>query len=449
MAGLDDYKFYMAARGEDSPFWERRLPDRRPAAAASARPTSLPLPDQNTELTTSPNTQYLVVASNAAGLLVEHVLTHPFVVLRRQCQVNATARRYHLTPVTLAPVLYNLHRHQGLGVLWKGLGSAVIVKGLRLAAEDLVSKIAPWPRELARGSSPRQAGRHLLLKTAGLIAAAPFAAASLTESVQSEVASERPGVLDVFTEGAFRAVAGLTPYSGGRLLPVWTLAVPAALHGIFHYILSAAGAEIAAAVIRVLRDRAERSRGAVPRARRPLDSCHQQLAAAAVGRYVADLILYPLETVLHRLQLQGTRSIVDNLDNGSSVLPVSTRYEGTVDCFRTILEDEGVSGLYKGVGTLAAQAAVHAAALYAARWVVGQVALLAADQPPPSAAVSRENLSQMDTPSGIPGAADIDESELDGQWREVRTPMTPAGDRFDRYAEFDRYAGFDRYRDQF
>ncbi|XP_043236026.1 solute carrier family 25 member 46-like [Amphibalanus amphitrite] len=449
MAGLDDYKFYMAARGEDSPFWERRLPERR--AGGSARPTSLPLPEQTTEPATSPNTQYLVVATNAAGLIVEHVLTHPFVVLRRQCQVNATARRYHLTPVTLAPVLFNLHRHQGLGVLWKGLGSAVIVKGLRLAAEDLVSKVAPWPRELARGSSARQAGRHLLLKTAGLIAAAPFSAASLTESVQSEVASERPGVLDVFTEGAFRAVAGLTPYSGGRLLPVWTLVVPAALHGILHYILSAIGAEVASAVLRILRDRAERRRGAVPRARQPLDRCHQQLAVAAVGRYSADLLLYPLETVLHRLQLQGTRSIVDNLDTGSSVLPVSTRYEGALDCFFTILEDEGVSGLYKGIGTLAAQAATHAAALYAARWIIGQVALLAADQPPPSAAASRDNLTQMlETPvSGIPGAGEPDDSELDGRWREVRTPLTPAADRYDRYAEFDRYAGFDRYRDQF
>ena len=447
MAGLDDYKFYMAARGEDSPFWERRLPERRPAA--SARPTSLPLPEQTADPTTSANTQYLVVASNAAGLLVEHVLTHPFVVLRRQCQVNATARRYHLTPVTLAPVLFNMNRHQGLGVLWKGLGSAVIVKGLRLAAEDLVSKVAPWPRELARGSSARQAGRHLLLKTAGLVAAAPFAAASLTESVQSEVASERPGVLDVFTEGTFRAVAGLAPYSAGRLLPVWTLVAPAALHGILHYVLSAAGAEIAAAVLRVLRDRAERRRGAVPRARRPLDACHQQLAAAAVGRYVADLALYPLETVLHRLQLQGTRSIVDNLDTGCSVLPVSTRYEGAIDCFFTILEDEGVSGLYKGVGALAVQAAVHAAALYAARWVIGQVSLLASDQPPPpSAAVSRDDLTQLGTPAA--GAGDMDDCELDGgRWRQVRTPLTPAADRLDRYAEFDRYAGFDRYRDQF
>ncbi|XP_037069270.1 solute carrier family 25 member 46-like, partial [Pollicipes pollicipes] len=366
MAGLDDYNFYMAARGEDSPFWERRhAPKRR---TPPPRPVSLPLPERAADAATS---QYLVVAANAAGLLTEHVLTHPFMVLRRQCQVNAAARRYHLSPVTLAPVLYNLHRRQGLSVLWKGLGSAVIVKGLRLAAEDLVSKVVPWPRELARGSSPRQAGRHLLLKTAALCAASPFAAASLAESVQSEVASERPGVLDVLTEGACRAVAGLTPHGAGRLLPVWTLALPAAVFGLLHYVLSSAGAELALIAMRVWRERAEQRRGAVPRARHPLDTCHRQLAAAALGRYVADLALYPLETVLYRLQLQGTRSIIDNLDTGCAVLPVSTRYEGALDCFRTVVRDEGVTGLYRGAGALVAQAAVHAAALHGARWLLG------------------------------------------------------------------------------
>ena len=146
---------------------------------------------------------------------------------------------------------------------------------------------------------------------------------------------------------------------------------------------------------------------------------------------------------MHRLQLQGTRSIVDNLDTGCSVLPVSTRYEGALDCFFTVLEDEGVAGLYKGVGALAAQAAAHAAALYAARWLIGQVALLAADQaPPPSAAVSRDNLTQLETPAAA--EAEAFDSELDGgRWIEVRTPLTPAADRLDRYA------GFDRYRDQF
>ena len=35
---------------------------------------------------------------------------------------------------------------------------------------------------------------------------------------------------------------------------------------------------------------------------------------------------------------QGTRSIIDNLDTGTSVVPILTRYEGVADCFSTILQ---------------------------------------------------------------------------------------------------------------
>ena len=63
-------------------------------------------------------------------------------------------------------------------------------------------------------------------------------------------------------------------------------------------------------------------------------SQYQSQAAALAGHFVADVLLYPLETVLHRLHLQGTRSIIDNLDSGIEVTPILTRYEGVADCFR-------------------------------------------------------------------------------------------------------------------
>ena len=39
---------------------------------------------------------------------------------------------------------------------------------------------------------------------------------------------------------------------------------------------------------------------------------------------------------------QGTRTIIDNTDTGLGVIPISTRYEGFMDCFRSILAEEGV-----------------------------------------------------------------------------------------------------------
>ena len=68
-------------------------------------------------------------------------------------------------------------------------------------------------------------------------------------------------------------------------------------------------------------------------------SQYQSQAAGLAGHFLADVVLYPLETVLHRLHLQGTRSIIDNLDSGIEVTPILTRYEGVSDCFNTILQE--------------------------------------------------------------------------------------------------------------
>lgn len=56
------------------------------------------------------------------------------------------SRKYHALPFSLVPVVIRLHQRQSMTVLWKGIGSALIVKGLTLAVEDVLSKITPWPK---------------------------------------------------------------------------------------------------------------------------------------------------------------------------------------------------------------------------------------------------------------------------------------------------------------
>jgi len=73
---------------------------------------------------------------------------------------------------------------------------------------------------------------------------------------------------------------------------------------------------------------------------------------------VSDALLFPLETITHRLYLQGTRTIIDNLDTGISVMPILTGYVGPVDCFVTTIEQEGRLGLFKGFGALLLQTAL-------------------------------------------------------------------------------------------
>lgn len=81
-----------------------------------------------------------------ATLVTENLLSHPFIVLRRQCQVHHNSRRNHILAVTLVPVVIRLHQRQGLTTLWKGLGSTLLVRGMTLAVEDLISKVTPWPK---------------------------------------------------------------------------------------------------------------------------------------------------------------------------------------------------------------------------------------------------------------------------------------------------------------
>ena len=87
----------------------------------------------------------------------------------------------------------------------------------------------------------------------------------------------------------------------------------------------------------------------------------------------ADIVFYPFETVVHRLHLQGTRTIIDNLDTGRSVTPLLTGYSGAIDCYRTIISTEGPMGLYKGFGALILQFAVHVLLLKATKWILTEV----------------------------------------------------------------------------
>lgn len=54
---------------------------------------------------------------------------------------------------------------------------------------------------------------------------------------QSDIASEKPGVLDCLKEGVCRLFKWGTPHST-RLLPIWQLIIPTALYGVSVYIIS-------------------------------------------------------------------------------------------------------------------------------------------------------------------------------------------------------------------
>lgn len=80
---------------------------------------------------------------------------------------------------------------------------------------------------------------------------APFYSASLVETVQSEIASERPGILDVFRDGAIRL---LEIGSKGRIIPIYALLAPHITFGAVKYLFGLVVKGVATRIM-IVRDR--------------------------------------------------------------------------------------------------------------------------------------------------------------------------------------------------
>ncbi|XP_054613646.1 mitochondrial outer membrane protein SLC25A46 isoform X2 [Dunckerocampus dactyliophorus] len=283
--------------------------------------------------------------------------------------VNYHARCYHLTPFSALAVMYSISKSQGPKALWKGMGSTFIVHGVMLGAEGIISEFTPLPREIPHRWSPKQLAAHFLLKGLTAVVALPFYCSSLIETVQSEIVRDdsSSGLLDCVREGLARLLGVGAPHSR-RLLPLSCLLLPTLTHAVLRY-------AIASSVQRVVLWLHHRNKKRRHSPLDPLEAHFPELAAAWLGSLVADVVAFPLETALHRLSLQGTRTIIDATDavtvegNGGSplVLPVNTQYDGFADCLHAIRRKEGWPGFYRGFGALVAQFVLHGILLATAR----------------------------------------------------------------------------------
>ncbi|XP_012923192.1 LOW QUALITY PROTEIN: solute carrier family 25 member 46-like [Heterocephalus glaber] len=296
-----------------------------------------------------------------ASLFTENVLAHPCIVLHRQCQVNYRARHYHLTPFTVNNIMYSFNKTQGPRALWKGMGSTFIVQGVTLGAEGIISEFTPLPREVSHKWNPKQIGEHLLLKALTYIVAMPFYSASLIETVQSEIIRDNTGILECVKEGIGRVIGLGVPHSKG-FLPLLSLIFPTVLHGVLHYIISSIIQKFVLLILKRKTYNSHLAESSSP-VQSMLDAYFPELIANFAASLCSEVILFPLETVLHRLHIQGTRTIIDNTDLGYEVLPIDTQYEGMRDCINTIKQEEGVLGFYKGFGAVIIQYTLHAAVL--------------------------------------------------------------------------------------
>ncbi|KAH8367351.1 hypothetical protein KR200_011587, partial [Drosophila serrata] len=325
--------------------------------------------------------KYLIFGVHWVSLITEHLLSHPFIVLRRQCQVYNDSKSYHLHPLGLLPSIVHLHRRQGVGTLWKGVGSCLLVHGMTLAIDDVISKFSKGSKDVDSRTPWRRFGQHVALKCLSIALVAPFHAALLVETVQSDIASEKTGLFDVFREGSLRLFLWRFPKSG-RMLPAWALIGPSVTFGITKYLFNLVIHGVSSRIMRrrmtLALDVPGRKKG-----NNALEQQNAEIYASLIATLTTEVIFFPFETILHRLQLQGTRTIIDNLDNGCAVVPILTNYQGFADCYRTTIITEGACGLYKGFGAVILQFAAHVAVIKLAKWTVNQITAATTKRPTP------------------------------------------------------------------
>lgn len=147
-------------------------------------------------------------------------------------------------------------------------------------------------------------------------------------------------------------------YILGRMLPVWIIVVPTVSYGVFRCITNLLVSKSVKHLLIMYELRKLRKTGVITKeSDTPSSSENERLEAISdiTSSAVSDALVFPLETITHRLYLQGTRTIIDNLDTGTSVMPILTGYEGPLDCFVTTVAQEGRLGLLKGFGALLLQ----------------------------------------------------------------------------------------------
>ncbi|KRZ28663.1 Solute carrier family 25 member 46 [Trichinella pseudospiralis] len=297
--------------------------------------------------------KYIGIGVGIASILLENVFSQPFIAFRRQCQVNFKAAHYHRTPVTVIPIMYNVQHNQDFGSLWKGVSSSIVLRGISVASENLMSEVLDYPKVIMSPNSWMIVMKHLALKAISFAVTTPIMISAFLETVQTSLDREKPGLFDCVFEGFKRIYNDVMGPRGHPRFSVFNLTVPTVAYRLLFYVTQK--------VFRwhmynsVKSHRANRSE----QNKSPFDKYFPEVFTALTSDLFTEALLYPFETVLHRLYLQGTRTLIDNLDDGCSVMPIMTRYEGVIDCIRTIKLDEGIGGFYKGFGALVLQYMLH------------------------------------------------------------------------------------------
>eukprot|EP00117_Sycon_ciliatum_P016648 scpid58290/ scgid15986/ Solute carrier family 25 member 46 len=378
-----------------------------------------------------PLVRALNVGVGACSFCLNLLIRHPFVVMRRQCQINNCP--YYpagklSAPMSTAMVMWRMQHQQGARCLWKGLSSTYMTMWLEAAFQGVIVATTPCPRSAGDIRRVKQFFQYLAMRGACTVFALPFYSASLLETVQSQVTSEgEPSVWDFVQQALFRIVGRTPHFSRRNLLPLWSsIAAPALLRSLLRELLGSVARPAVLWLYSFLSSKSAAARPATATTDNPqqqdasnpaalgaaagvttttvaaaaaspfdsnddvLTSVHhlatdigadavirrlslKELIASTISRLIGEVLLYPLETVLQRMHVQGTRLIVDNIETGLGIMPHDSAYDGFWDCVHTIRRDEGVGGFYKGFSALMLQVCAEVLLLHVTRITFSQV----------------------------------------------------------------------------
>ncbi|XP_067936559.1 mitochondrial outer membrane protein SLC25A46-like [Watersipora subatra] len=296
------------------------------------------------------------------SLLTQRVLAHPCMVFRNQCQLNTRVHiGYKLTPWSIFRPMHSIYKNQGIFAMWKGIQNDFLLGGIQKSIEMVVAENSSLPmsiEETERGDTINTYSKHLMLKTISCIITTPLLCASYTLCVQSQVVVSDANYLGVFSEAYHRLVSSIfaTNSETSHLLPLYTLVTPIVVVSLGSYVIqSMANAAVQRQYQQNTLHLQDTNHDEIPLVKTLYDRYYPRLLAAFSGQLLSDIFLYPLATITGRLILQGTRTIIDDADTGNAVLPFTSNYSGVVDCFKSIMREEGFFGLYKGFGALILQ----------------------------------------------------------------------------------------------
>ncbi|CAO4363482.1 unnamed protein product [Caenorhabditis nigoni] len=291
-----------------------------------------------------------------SDVITKSLISHPCSVIRRQCQVHQNAASLHLTPVTLIPVICNSVAKEGIQTFWKGALGSSVLWGLTNVTEIVLGDLLGLPRTFVMNGSTEKYWRHIVLKGVTSVVMTPFYISSFIETVRSEsgIGGEDNKILDVLVKGVDRMRYFVsTGRDASRKFSIIHLAVPTAGFQVGHYMLQTA-------LYNQFFRMATRYVNRKPASEKT--TYHDflpQMFAQTSSMVLTDLILYPFETILHRMYIQGTRTLIDNMDTGMSAVSITVKYSGFFDCVKKVLETEGFWALYAGVGAVLLEYSLH------------------------------------------------------------------------------------------